>query len=51
MPLVGAALLEDFALVIKHDAFDLRLNLETFRNARETIDNGLKRFLADRSGL
>ena len=34
--------------MIENDAFDLRLNLKTFRNARETLDDGLERFLADR---
>src|SRR4026208_45944 len=51
MPLIGAALLEDFALVIQNDAFDLRLNLETLRNASQTIDNGSQRLLADRRWL
>ena len=51
MPLIGTALLENFALMIKDNALDLRLDFEAFRNAGETIDNGLKRFLADRSRL
>jgi len=51
MPFVGTALFEDSALMIENDAFDLRLNLEAFRNAGETVDNGLKRFVADRSRL
>src|SRR5207245_7766154 len=49
MPLIGTALLENFALMIKHDALDLRLDFEAFWNAGENIDNGLKRFVADRS--
>ena len=49
MPLIGTAFLENFALMIKDDALDLRLDFEAFRNAGETINNGLKRFLADRS--
>src|SRR5438874_12861861 len=51
MPLIGTALLANFALMIKHHALDLRLDFEAFWNAGETIDNGLKRFLADRSWL
>src|SRR5438105_15897294 len=51
MPFIGAALFKDFALVIEDDAFDLRLNLETFWYASKTIDNGLEHFLADRRRL
>src|SRR5262245_52668210 len=51
MPLIGTAVVEDFTLMIKHDALDLRLNFKAFRNAGETINNGLKRFLADRGRL
>ena len=39
MPFVGAAFLEDFALMIENDALDLRLNVETIRHARQAIDN------------
>ena len=51
MPLIGTALLENFALMIKDNALDLRLDFEAFWNAGETVDNSLKRFLADRSRL
>src|SRR4030095_5264311 len=51
MPFIGAAVLEDFALMIKHNAFDFRLNIQTLRSAGETIDNCFQRFLADRSRL
>src|SRR6267142_6720943 len=51
MPLIGAALLEDLALMIQNDALDLRLNLETLRNASKTINNGSQRLLADRRWL
>ena len=51
MPFIGAALFKDLALVIEDDAFDLRLNLETFWYAGKTIDNGLEHFLADRRRL
>ena len=49
MPFIEAALFKDLALMIEDDAFDLRLNLETFWHAGQTIDNGLERFLADRT--
>src|SRR5205807_4087233 len=48
MPFIGSALFKDFALVIEDDAFDLWLNLETLRDAGESINDGLERFLADR---
>src|ERR1051325_1774703 len=51
MPFIRAALLEDFALMLEHDAFDLRLNLKTLWGASQAIDNRLKRFLADCSRL
>src|SRR4029453_419477 len=51
MPFIGAAVVEDLTLMIKNDALDLRLNIETLRNAGETIDNCFQRFLADRSRL
>ena len=51
MPFVRAAVLEDLALMIEHDAFDLRLNLETVRDARQAVDDRSKRFLTDRRGL
>src|SRR4030095_1054204 len=51
MPLQGTTLLKDFLLMIQNNAFDLRLEVKAFRNVGETIDNGLKRFLADRSRL
>ena len=51
MPFIRTTLLKDLALMIDNDALDLRLNLETFRNASETIDNGFQCLLADRSRL
>src|SRR5947208_15477554 len=51
MPFIRATVFEDFALMIEHDSFDLRLNLKPFRGASETIDNGFKRFLIDRSRI
>ena len=51
MPFIRAAILEDFALMVEHDALDLRLNLETLRDTRQTFDNRFQRFLADRSWL
>src|SRR5438094_1946774 len=51
MPFIWATVFEDFALMIEHDAFDLRLNLKTLWSSSEAIDNGFKRFLTDRSRL
>ena len=45
MPFIRAVVLEDFALMLERDAFDLWLDLETFRDIGETIDNRLERFL------
>src|SRR5207244_8288211 len=47
MHFVLAAFFEDFALMIEHDAFDLRLNFEALRNTGEPIDDGLESFLTD----
>src|SRR5437870_11505320 len=51
VPRIGAAVLEYFALIIDDDAFNLWLDLETFRDAGETIDDRLERFLIDRRWL
>ena len=51
MPFIRTAVLEDFALLIDHDAFYLWLNVETVRDTRQTVDDRFQRFLADRSRL
>src|SRR5438034_9529885 len=51
MPFIEAAIFENFALMIEHDAFDFRLNLEASWYMGQTIDNRFKRLLADRCWL
>src|SRR5436190_8645258 len=51
MPFIRATVFEDFALMIEHDALDLRLNLKPLWSVSEAIDNGFKSFLADCSRL
>ena len=51
MPFIRPAILEDFALMVDHNALDFWLDLETVRDMRQTFDNRFQRFLADSSWL
>ena len=51
MPFVWAAVFEDLALMIEHDALNFWLDFETIRDARQAIDDCSKCFLTDRRGL
>ena len=50
MPFVGPAIFENFPAMLEDDAFDLRLNVEVIRHARECIDNRLENLLVDPGG-